>query len=84
MTAWRPDAHTRRKACRSTAGRSPWHIVRTDDKRRGRLNLVAQLLKLIPYEQLKHGKVKLPERSKKNAYDDAESLKGRRFVREVF
>ncbi|MCA3562584.1 MAG: polyphosphate kinase 2 [Aestuariivirga sp.] len=65
-------------------GQSPWHVVRTDDKRRGRLNLIAQLLKLIPYEQLKHGKVKLPERSKKNAYDDIGSLKGRRFVPEVF
>ena len=63
---------------------SPWHVVRTDDKRRGRLNLITQLLKLIPYEQVKHDKVKLPDRSKKDAYDDVASLKGRRFVPEMF
>jgi polyphosphate kinase len=63
---------------------SPWHIVRTDDKRRGRLNLISHLLKLIPYEQIKREKVKLPKRSDKNKYDDLASLEGRRFVPEKF
>jgi polyphosphate kinase 2 len=63
---------------------SPWHIVRTDDKRRGRLNLITHLLKLIPYEKVKREQVKLPRRSDKHAYDDQASLIGRRFVPEHF
>ena len=30
---------------------SPWHILRSDDKRRARLNCISHLLSLIPYEQ---------------------------------
>jgi polyphosphate kinase 2 (PPK2 family) len=63
---------------------SPWHIVRTEDKRRGRLNLITHLLSLVPYERIKRDKVKLPKRSNKDAYDDLASLKGRRFVPEKF
>lgn len=63
---------------------SPWHIVRTDDKRRGRLNLITHLLKLIPYEKIKKEEVKLPKRSDKHAYDDQTSLIGRHFVQEHF
>jgi polyphosphate kinase 2 (PPK2 family) len=63
---------------------SPWHIVRTEDKRRGRLNLISHLLKLIPYEQIKREKIKLPKRSDKGKYDDVSTLEGRRFVPELF
>src|SRR5579864_4245697 len=31
---------------------APWHIVRSDDKRRARLNLIAHLLSLIPYKKV--------------------------------
>jgi polyphosphate kinase 2 len=41
---------------------APWHVVRTDDKRRGRLNLITHLLGKVPYEPLEHRKVELPER----------------------
>jgi polyphosphate kinase len=64
--------------------RSPWHLVRTDDKRRGRLNLISHLLKLIPYEQIKREKAKLPKRSDKRKYDDQATLEGRNFVPELF
>src|SRR3954466_10282673 len=57
---------------------SPWYIVRSDDKKRARLNLIAHLLKLIPYKKVKHPKVKLPSRSKKHAYDDEATLRNRR------
>lgn len=63
---------------------SPWHIVRTDNKRRGRLNLIAHLLKLIPYEKVEREEVKLAKRSDKHAYDDQAPLLGRRFVPEHF
>jgi hypothetical protein len=63
---------------------APWHIVRSDDKKRARLNTIAHLLKLIPHKKIKRPKVKLPNRSKKHAYDDQASLKGRRFVQERY
>jgi polyphosphate kinase 2 len=63
---------------------APWHIVRSDDKRRARLNCIAQFLKLIPYKKLSRDKVKLPKRSTKGQYDDQKSLAGRNFVPEVY
>ena len=39
---------------------------------------------LIPYKKVPREKVKLPERSMKNAYDDQASLKGRKFVPEKY
>jgi polyphosphate kinase 2 len=59
---------------------APWYIVPSDDKRRARLNCIHHLLGLIPYKKMPREKVKLPKRSKKGAYDDQATLKGRRFV----
>jgi polyphosphate kinase 2 len=47
---------------------APWHVVRTDDKRRGRLNLITHLLSQVPYEPLKPKKVTLPARQKPGDY----------------
>jgi polyphosphate kinase len=63
---------------------APWHIVRSDDKRRARLNLIAHFLSLIPYGELPQEKVELPNRSKKDAYDDVASIANRRFVPEKY
>jgi polyphosphate kinase len=63
---------------------APWHIVRSDDKKRARLNTIAHLLKLIPYKKIKHPKVKLPDRSKKHAYDDEAPLARRKFVPQIY
>jgi polyphosphate kinase 2 len=63
---------------------APWHIVRSDDKRRARLNLISHLLSLIPYKKVPREKVKLPERSNKKEYDDAATLEGRNFVPELY
>jgi polyphosphate kinase len=59
---------------------APWYIVPSDDKRRARLNCIRHLLSLIPYREVKRKKVKLPKRSKKGAYDDQTTLKGRQFI----
>jgi polyphosphate kinase 2 len=59
---------------------APWYIVLADDKRRARLNCISHLLSLIPHKKVSREKVKLPERSKKGAYDDQATLKIRRFV----
>ena len=64
--------------------KAPWYIVRSDDKRRARLNCIAHLLSLIPYKKVPRAKVKLPKRSDKHRYDDHASLKGRRFVAEKY
>ena len=63
---------------------APWHIVRSDDKRRARLNLIAHFLSLIPYKEVPREKVELPKRSKKDAYDDIASIANRRFVPEKY
>jgi polyphosphate kinase 2 len=63
---------------------APWYIVRTDSKRRGRLNCISHILSQIPYKKTARKKVKLPKRSNKGAYDDQASLKGRKFVAERF
>jgi polyphosphate kinase len=46
-----------------------WHIVRSDDKRRGRLNCISHILRSIPYKKVPRTKVKLPKRSDKGKYD---------------
>lgn len=61
-----------------------WHVVRTDDKRRGRLNCIAHILSLIPYKVEKARRAKLPERSNKGKYDDQASLADKHFVAEKY
>ena len=63
---------------------APWHIVRSNDKRRARLNCISHILDLIPYKKAPREKVKLPARSKKGKYDDQVGLKGRHFVPERY
>jgi polyphosphate kinase 2 len=63
---------------------APWAIVRSDDKRRGRLNCIAHILKAIPYKKITRPKVKLPPRETKHAYDDGAALKSRRFAEERY
>jgi len=41
---------------------APWWVARTDDKKRGRLNIISHLLSQIPYEPLPHADVELPRR----------------------
>jgi polyphosphate kinase len=63
---------------------APWYIVRSDDKRRTRLNCISHFLSLLPYERKQAKKVKLPKRSQKGAYDDQATLQGRRFIPEKY
>jgi polyphosphate kinase len=63
---------------------APWTVVRSDDKRRARLNCLAHILGSIPYKKVRREKVKLPKRWKKHRYDDQASLKGRRFVAQKY
>jgi polyphosphate kinase 2 len=63
---------------------SPWNILRSDDKKRARLNCISYLLSQIPYQPAHRHKIKLPKRSTKGAYDDQAPLDGRRFVPEKY
>ncbi len=47
---------------------APWFVAQTDDKKRGRLNLISHLLSSVPYEPLEHRKVTLPKPQKPNGY----------------
>ncbi len=56
-----------RMFARTDSEQSPWYVVEADDKRTARLNLIAHLLSLVPYEQLPPPKrVKLPPRQKRD------------------
>jgi len=82
---WFDYSRARDKMLKATDSRwAPWHILRSDDKKRARLNCIAHLLKLLPYKKVPREKVRLPERSMKHAYDDQETLKGRTFVPEIY
>lgn len=63
---------------------APWYILRSDNKKRARLNCIAHLLSQIPYEKLPREEIRLPKRSKKGAYNDQSTLKGRKFVPEKY
>jgi polyphosphate kinase 2 len=47
---------------------APWYVVHTDDKRRGRLNLITHLLDQVPYEPLEPTKVTFPPRQDPGDY----------------
>jgi polyphosphate kinase len=63
---------------------APWYIVRSDNKKRARLNCITHLLSLIPYKKLSREKIKIPKRSNKGKYDDHATMNGRQFIPEVY
>jgi polyphosphate kinase len=84
-TRWYDYSRARDRMLEATDSKhAPWHILRSDDKKRARLNCIAHLLSQIPYKKVPRDKVQLPKRSKKGAYNDEASLKGRRFVPETY
>jgi hypothetical protein len=49
---------------------APWFVATTDDKRRGRLNIITHLLSQVPYEPLSVRDTKLPKRAKAGGYEE--------------
>jgi polyphosphate kinase 2 len=49
---------------------APWYVVRSDDKRRARLNTITHLLSQIPYKKAPREKIKLPKRQKQGNYQE--------------
>ena len=63
---------------------APWYLVRSDDKRKARLNCISHFLGMIPYKKVPQERVKLPKRSEKHSYDDQKSIKRHKFIRERY
>jgi polyphosphate kinase len=60
---------------------APWYVIRSDDKKRARLNAITHLLSHIPYEEVPREKVKLPDRQKPHGYKEPDYPY--KFVREL-
>jgi polyphosphate kinase 2 len=82
---WYEYSRARDKMLEATDSKhAPWYIVRSDDKKKARLNCITHLLGRIPYGKVPREKVKLPKRKSKGSYDDQIPTKGRHFVPEKY
>jgi polyphosphate kinase len=62
---------------------APWWVVNADDKKRARLNCIAHLLSMIPYEDLTPQRIKLPPRQHDGGYVRP-PLADQNFVPEIY
>jgi hypothetical protein len=58
---------------------APWWVVLADDKKRARLNCISHLLTQIPYDEVRHDPVVLPDRIHDPAYQ-REKISAQMFV----
>jgi polyphosphate kinase len=63
---------------------APWHVVRSEDKRRARLNCISHLLTMIPYKRIRQEKVELPKRSDNGRYNDQAMLRKMTRIPELY
>jgi polyphosphate kinase len=49
---------------------APWYVAQTDDKKRGRLNIISHLLSQVPYEPLKMKDISFPKRQRPGSYKE--------------
>ncbi len=49
---------------------APWYVAYTDDKKRGRLNIISHLLSQVPYKPLAHRDITLPKRQRPGGYTE--------------
>ena len=49
---------------------APWYVAQTDDKKRGRLNIISHLLSQIPYQPPPHHDITLPKRQHARGYTE--------------
>jgi len=49
---------------------APWYVANTDDKKRGRLNIISHLLGQVPYKPLAHRDIVLPKRQRPAGYTE--------------
>ncbi len=63
---------------------APWHIVRSNDKKRARLNCITHFLSQFPYGKTSREKIDLGKRGTKGKYDDESTLEDRKFIAEKY
>jgi polyphosphate kinase len=81
---WYSYSRARDMMFKATSSRhAPWYVIRSDDKRRARLNCIAHLLRMIPYKSISREKVRLPKRSEKGRYND-QVLRGAKVIAERY
>jgi polyphosphate kinase 2 len=51
---------------------APWYVIRSDNKRRARLNAISHILGKIPYQEPPREKVKLPKRQDPGDYKETD------------
>jgi polyphosphate kinase len=51
---------------------APWFVAHSDDKKRARLNIIAHLLRQIPYKSVPRPKVKLPKRKVRHGHKETD------------
>jgi polyphosphate kinase len=61
---------------------APWYVVRSDDKRSARLNLITHLLAHVPYKKVPREKIVLPKRQKRGKYKETKHRF--RYVEELY
>jgi polyphosphate kinase len=49
---------------------APWYVAHTDDKKRGRLNIISHVLSQVPYKPLPHRDITLPRRQRSGGYTE--------------
>jgi polyphosphate kinase 2 len=82
---WYDYSRARDKMLEATDRKAaPWYILRSDDKKRARLNCISHILSVIPHKKVPKEKIEMPKRSNKDAYDDQAILQGRRFVADKY
>jgi polyphosphate kinase len=82
---WYAYSRARDMMLKATSSKhAPWTLVRSDDKRRARLNCIAHILDTIPHKRVRRDRVRLPKRSNKGRYDDQATLRGMTFVAERY
>jgi len=52
------------------SGEAPWYVAHTDNKKRGRLNIITHLLSQVPYEHIEPHDVELPDRQEIGDYEE--------------
>jgi len=62
---------------------SPWYVVRSEDKKRARLNVISHLLAQIPFEKIPRKKIKLPKRQPREGYQEPKQ-QPRHWVPEIY
>jgi polyphosphate kinase 2 (PPK2 family) len=82
---WYDYSRARDMMLKATSSKhAPWTLIRSDDKRRARLNCIAHILGTIPFKRLQRDRVRLPKRSSKGRYNDQATLRGMTFVVERY